>query len=97
VATSDALPESFDATLGRVLHVDGKEGVALLLTAIVELMSAFGFAGLRSLARAQVTGTPDTSSRRTILSEGASPLMTAQCNPHSLPAGCHIWGREGAD
>jgi hypothetical protein len=58
VATSDPLPEAFNATLGRVLPMSGKGGVALLLTAVLELMSAFGFAGLRSLANAKLTGTP---------------------------------------
>jgi hypothetical protein len=62
VATSEPLPEAFNATLGLVLPVDGKRGVALLLTAVVKMMSAFGFAGLRSLASTKVTGTPDTSS-----------------------------------
>ena len=33
VATSDPLPAAFSATLGRVLPLDGTEGVALLLTA----------------------------------------------------------------
>jgi len=47
------LPDAFSATLGRVLPVSGKEGVALLLTAVFELMSAFGFAGLRLLANAK--------------------------------------------
>ena len=42
LATSDPLPASFDATLGRVLPLGGTEGVALLLTLVVEIMSCFG-------------------------------------------------------
>jgi hypothetical protein len=49
VATSDALPAAFTATLGRLLPVDGTEGVALLLTMVVEIMSCFGLAALRAL------------------------------------------------
>ena len=47
VATSDPLPAAFSATLGRVLPMSGAEGVALLLTVVVELISCFGLAGLR--------------------------------------------------
>ena len=47
VATSDPLPEAFDATIGRVVPLDGRAGVALLLTFVTEIMSCFGLAGLR--------------------------------------------------
>jgi hypothetical protein len=95
VATSDALPESFDATLGRVLHVDGKEGVALLLAAIVELMSAFGFAGLRSLARSKVMGTSsqpvklsevDSSATARSVPRERGTAFPKPCIPTVLPA-----------
>ena len=49
VATSDPLPEAFAATLGRVLPLDGRVGVALLLTLVIEIISCFGFAALRAL------------------------------------------------
>ena len=49
VATSDPLPAAFSATLGRVLPMSGAEGVALLLTVVVELISCFGLAGLTVL------------------------------------------------
>ena len=49
VATSDPLPAAFNATLGRVLPMSGAEGVALLLTVVVELISCFGLAGLTVL------------------------------------------------
>ena len=49
VATSDPLPAAFSATLGRVLPIGGTEGVAMLLTMVVEIMSCFGLAGLRAL------------------------------------------------
>src|SRR5439155_25391804 len=40
IATSDPLPAAFSATLGRVLPIGGTEGVALLLTMVVEIMSS---------------------------------------------------------
>ena len=49
VATSDPLPAAFNATLGRFVPIGGTEGVALLLTVVVELMSCFGLAGLSVL------------------------------------------------
>ncbi len=49
VATSDPLPEAFAATLGRLLPLDGRVGVALLLTFVIEIMSCFGLAALRAL------------------------------------------------
>src|SRR5262249_3972358 len=67
VATSDALPDAFSATLGHVFPASGKEGVALLLTAVLELMSAFGLAGLRLLANAKAMGPSDTGSLQMVL------------------------------
>ena len=49
VATTDPLPEAFTATLGHLLPLDGRVGVALLLTFVIEIMSCFGLAGLRAL------------------------------------------------
>jgi hypothetical protein len=49
VATSDPLPAAFSATFGRVLPIGGTEGVALLLTMVVEIMSCCGLAGLSAL------------------------------------------------
>ena len=49
VATSDPLPESFAATIGRIVPLDGRVGVGLLLTLVIEIMSCFGLAGLRAL------------------------------------------------
>src|SRR5262249_20421908 len=42
IATADPLPSAFNATLGRFLPIDGTDGVALLLTAVLELISGFG-------------------------------------------------------
>ena len=39
VATSDPLPAAFSATLGSFVPIGGTEGVALLLTVVVEVMS----------------------------------------------------------
>ena len=49
MATSDPLPEAFAATLGHLLAVDGRVGVALLLTFIIEIVSCLGLAVLRVL------------------------------------------------
>ncbi len=49
VATTDPLPEAFAATLGHLLPLDGRVGVALLLMIVIEIMSCFGLAGLRAL------------------------------------------------
>lgn len=53
VATTDPLPKAFTATIGRVLPVEGGVGVALLLTAVLEIMSCVGLAGLRALREGQ--------------------------------------------
>jgi hypothetical protein len=50
VATSDPLPAAFGATLGRVLPIGGAEGVALLLTMVVEIVSCFGLTALSALS-----------------------------------------------
>jgi len=57
VATADPLPAAFSATLGRVLPIGGTEGVALLLTTVVELISGFGLAGIGAL-RCERSGRP---------------------------------------
>ena len=49
IATSDPLPEAFAATFGRLLPLDGRAGVALLLTCVVEIISCFGLAALKVL------------------------------------------------
>jgi hypothetical protein len=49
VATADPLPAAFNATLGRLLPLNGTEGVALLLTIVVELLSCVGFGGIAVL------------------------------------------------
>jgi hypothetical protein len=49
VATSDPLPAAFAATLGRLVPVGGPEGIALLLTVVVELISCVGLCGITAL------------------------------------------------
>jgi hypothetical protein len=53
VATIDPLPQAFAATIGRLMPLDGRVGVALLLTLVIEIMSCFGLAGLRALREGQ--------------------------------------------
>jgi hypothetical protein len=50
IATADPLPAAFSATLGRLLPVAGTEGVALLLTIVVELISCVGLGGVAVLS-----------------------------------------------
>jgi hypothetical protein len=59
VATSNPLPAAFSATWGRVLPLGGTEGVALLLTMVVELISSFGLAGIAVLAAPETNRTAD--------------------------------------
>ena len=47
IAVSDPLPEAFETSLGRLVPLDGRSGVALILTTVVEIMSTLGFAALR--------------------------------------------------
>ena len=65
VATSDPLPAAYSATLGRLVPLGGSEGVALLLTIAVELISCFGLAGLSVLSggREERQGSGRTSAR----------------------------------
>lgn len=49
IPTSDALPEAFSATLGRVIPVDGRVGIAIILTVVIEIMSSIGLAAVRAV------------------------------------------------
>jgi hypothetical protein len=53
VVTADPWPAAFNATLGRVLPITGTEGVALLLTIVVELISCVGFSGIAALCNSR--------------------------------------------
>jgi len=53
VATMDPLPMAFAATLGRVLPLSGTEGVATLVTMVVELVTCFGLAALMVLSNSR--------------------------------------------
>jgi hypothetical protein len=86
VATSDPLPAAFSATLGRLVPIGGAEGVALLLTMVVELMSCFGLAGLSALYRGRDEREPGTTaagSARAVVTaspkaEGGTPPASSQ-------------------
>jgi len=86
VATSDPLPAAFSATLGRLVPIGGAEGVALLLTMVVELMSCFGLAGLSALYRGRderEPGTPAAGSAGAVVTaslkaEGGTPPASSQ-------------------
>jgi hypothetical protein len=92
VATSDPLPAAFNATLGRFVSIGGTEGVALLLTIVVELMSSFGLAGLSKLYHErQRSGTPAKGSlgvrgKEAGEGEGAQAPATQQ----SIPLAEHV-------
>jgi hypothetical protein len=88
VATSDPLPAAFKATLGRVLPIGGTEGVALLLTTVVEIMSCFGLAGLRALTNSRDLRPPSGSPAEGSLTEAEQEAVDLREGPHhSLPQG----------
>ena len=66
VATSDPLPEAFAATLGRLLPLDGRVGVSLLLTFVIEIMSCAGLAALGALALGDALTREDQSVARSL-------------------------------
>ena len=52
VATSDPLPAAFALTLGRLLPFSGTEGVAVLLTVVIEMVNLpANFRGTRAVLR----------------------------------------------
>jgi hypothetical protein len=85
VATSDPLPAAFSATLGRVLPIGGTEGVAILLTTVVELMSSVGLAALAVLYNARDqqlrSGTSRNGSLAVADQKGAAPPRPRVENP----------------
>ena len=86
VATADPLPAAFSATLGRVLPVGGTEGVALLLTMVVEIISCFGLAGLRALGHSGDRRSPSGSSGEGSPTEAAQEAVDLKEGPqHTLP------------
>jgi len=67
LTTADPLPMAFSATFGRFVPIGGMDGVALLLTALLELISGFGLAALTALFSTldehRSPGTPETTRR----------------------------------
>ncbi len=85
LAPSDPLPASFDATLGRVLPLGGTEGVALLLTLVVEIMSCFGLAGLSALTNSRDPRRPAGSPAEGSLTEAEQKAVDLKEGPqHTL-------------
>ena len=76
VATSDPLPAAFSATFGRLLPLEGADGVAWLFTIAVELLSCFGLAGLGVLYRGRHQGGQEDkgspAAQATVEAEGPS-------------------------
>jgi hypothetical protein len=66
VATSDPLPASFSASLGRVFPIGGTEGVALLVTIVVELISCCGLAALSVLYKGRDEAEPGTDTQNSL-------------------------------
>jgi Poxvirus D5 protein-like len=82
VATSDPLPAAFSATVGRALPIGGAEGVALLLTAVVEIISCFGLAGLRALGSPREQHLPQGGSgEKSPASEGGDASRSQAARP----------------
>jgi hypothetical protein len=100
VPTSDPLPASFNATLGRWLPIGGTDGVPLLYTMVVEIVSCLGLAGLekfrRGCKRNPARGSLTVRLLRILKRERVSPPGTLQTlpkaqtrtPPHTLPKGC---------
>jgi hypothetical protein len=84
VATSDPLSAAFAATLGRLLPVGGTEGVALLLTMVVEILSCFGLAALRALYNSDDPST--VAGRRSKWSLAVMRDVPADTSGRDLPA-----------
>jgi hypothetical protein len=86
VAISDPLPESFAATIGRIVPLDGRAGVALLLTLVIEIMSCFGLAALRVLREEQRRETvpPEVSQRPKAKTPAREPRVSPQGKPPQL-------------
>jgi hypothetical protein len=84
VATSDRLPAAFSATVGRVLPLGGTEGVALLLTVVVELMSCCGLAGVAALyrPREQHEGGGATPAIGSLTGAGSEAAQSERDPPH---------------
>jgi hypothetical protein len=88
IVTSDPLPAAFAATLGRLLPVGGTEGVALLLTMVVEILSCFGLAALRALYNSDDQTT--AAGRRSKCSLAVVRDVPAETSGRHLPAHKHL-------
>ena len=102
VAVKDPLPEAFAFTLGRMLPFDGRAGVALLLTLVVEIMSCFGFAALRALREGQrsaLISRGGEQPRPEIGEEGASGMngRWVGAEAQSLPRAPDLIAPEGSE
>lgn len=85
MATSDPLPEAFAATLSQLLPVDGRVGVALLLTFIIEIVSCLGLAALRVLGEepGREATSRDEGASRPELDQGHTLARTARESPNT--------------
>jgi hypothetical protein len=87
VAVADPLPAAFAASLGRLLPIAGTEGVALLLTIVVELISCVGLSGIAVLyntrKRREGGAAPATISRQG--SESKETKREPPCRPRPSP------------
>jgi hypothetical protein len=91
VATSDPLPAAFSASLGHVLPIGGTEGVALLLTVVVEIMSCFGLAGLSALSNSRGLRRPSGSTAEGSLTEAEQEAVDLKEGPQrTLPGTGHV-------
>ena len=69
-----------------MLPIGGTEGVALLLTMVVEIMSCFGLAGLRALSNSRDLRRPSGSPAEGSLTEAEQEAVDLKEGPqHTLP------------
>lgn len=82
VAVTDPLPEAFDATLGRVLPLEGRAGVALLATLVIEILGCFGLVAMRLLREDKGReDRADEKLQRPLLSDRRDILGTVETAP----------------
>jgi hypothetical protein len=82
VAANDAMPKAYEMTIGRLTTMDGKNGIALMVTLILGLVSAFGPFGLDTLREKRTSPARPGSARPsvdqvsgTVLHDGSAHVL----------------------
>jgi hypothetical protein len=88
-AANDAMPQAYEASIGLITKMDGKNGIALLVTIILGLASAFGEFGLDTLRERQVSPARPALPAEPVHPEGEGALRTKSVplQQSALPVG----------